>query len=92
MPRVSGYEVLPRLADAPTLAGRHAYLVLTAAPLRVPYIGPRFADLMHRLRAAFLAKPFELDALLRQVTRLHAELRGGVRAGGARCPSPNGSG
>src|SRR5262249_22752144 len=59
MPRLSGYEVLLRVAADSALRSRHVYGVLTAARLTAERIGPRFAALADDLDVTVLVKPFE---------------------------------
>ncbi len=61
MPEMDGVEVLQAVDAEPSLATHHAYIVLTAS---VTAPSPELADLLTRLQADFLAKPFDVDTLL----------------------------
>jgi CheY-like chemotaxis protein len=64
MPDMSGEEVLDIVVASPELAMRHAYVLITANATAVT---PHLTDLLHRLGAPMVAKPFNINELLRTV-------------------------
>lgn len=75
MPRMSGFDVLARIAKEEILAVRHCYIVLSAQPYaHAAQVGSHFAALLERLDIPFVAKPFDLDDLLRIVRTTYARL------------------
>lgn len=72
MPRVGGAKVIEKVAEDPTLAGRHAYILVTATPEILP---PAFSEQLGQLGAPVIAKPFEIDTLLDTVAKAAARLR-----------------
>jgi CheY-like chemotaxis protein len=79
MPDMTGYDVLTSIATHEVLATRHRYIALSAAsPFRIAeQIGPHFAELLQRLNATFIEKPFDIDTLLRSVRAHSAALIAG---------------
>lgn len=61
MPEMSGEEVLDIVVASPELAMRHAYALITANAAAVT---PHLADLLCRLEAPMIAKPFSIRDLL----------------------------
>ncbi len=60
MPGMDGLTMLRTLADNAGLATRHAYIMIAAKPIPPPEV----ADLLGRLGAPYLHKPFAIDDLL----------------------------
>lgn len=75
MPLLDGVAVLRAAGDDPAGLGRHAYILVSALP-RARH--GELADLLGRLAAPMLPKPFEIPMLLREVERA-AERLGGAR-------------
>lgn len=67
MPGLSGFGVLTRLAFDKHLATHHGFIVCTAAADSPERIGPHFTGLLQRLHIPFLARPFDIDALLQVI-------------------------
>lgn len=67
MPRVSGDEVLRRVARNPQLTARNAFALVTA---NLHTLAPASDDLLDRMHVPVIAKPFELDELLDVVERM----------------------
>ena len=67
MPKMTGFEVLGDVANDDHLATQHGYIVSSAKAPTAERIGPHFVALLHRLNIPFIARPFDLDALLRAV-------------------------
>ncbi len=61
MPEMSGEEVLEVVVASPELAMRHAYVLVTA---NMAAMTPHLADLLHRLEAPVIAKPFSIRDLI----------------------------
>jgi len=75
MPRMSGFEVLAQVARSELLVTRHRYIVFSARPyVQAAQIGSHFTALLERLDIPFVAKPFDLDDLLRIVRTTYAHL------------------
>lgn len=72
MPRVGGAKVIETVAEDATLAGRHAYILVTATPEILP---PAFTMQLAKLDVPVIAKPFEIDTLLDTVRQASARLR-----------------
>jgi CheY-like chemotaxis protein len=72
LPRMSGVELLQVVAADALLARRHAYILMTASGHR-----PEFAALVlpETIDVALLAKPFDLDDLLRLLTAATMSLK-----------------
>ncbi len=70
MPGLVGDEVLGIVAADPELATRHAYILLTASPHRIP-MGP---VLPHGSRVPVIEKPFNVEALLMLLAETAARL------------------
>ncbi|HET9111468.1 MAG TPA: response regulator [Ktedonobacterales bacterium] len=75
MPGINGQQVIEAVAAQHTLATRHAYILMTANPATLPL---SFVTQLRSLRMPVLAKPFDLDTLLRVVvdasSRVHASM------------------
>lgn len=86
MPGLSGFGILTRGALSKHPASRHSYIVCTAQASSPERIGTHFADLLQRLNIPFLARPFDMDALLQAVEESSRHLRentgGGEKAEG----------
>lgn len=79
MGQTGGDAVLRTVAADPALAARHRYIVVSAVPERsndVPH------DLLQRLGIPFIAKPFDLVALLEAIQRAADDLMHGEHAPG----------
>jgi CheY-like chemotaxis protein len=61
MPEMSGEQVLEIVASTPELAARHAYALITA---NVAAMTPHLEDLLSRIDATMIAKPFSIRELL----------------------------
>jgi CheY-like chemotaxis protein len=73
MPGMDGMTVLETLRQLPTLAARHAVVVVTAyADAPMP---PRLLELTAALGAPMVAKPFHTDDLLAAVRQAELRLR-----------------
>jgi CheY-like chemotaxis protein len=79
MPQVDGYTVVQAVELEPTLATRHAYIVMTAQD-RTLHVG--FVEQMTRLQITVLPKPFDLDKLLEAVASAAERLRLGPEESG----------
>jgi CheY-like chemotaxis protein len=79
MPRMTGFEVLQRVADDPVLQARHAYVVCSAQPLRPELVGEHFLRLLERLAIAVVPRPCDIDVLLAAVDAAAERLRPGSR-------------
>lgn len=64
MPEMSGEEVLEVVVASPELVMRHAYVLVTA---NTAAMTPHLADLLHRLEAPVVSKPFSIRDLLSTV-------------------------
>lgn len=64
MPRMDGHELLGTVATDPDLARRHAYILVTA---NADTQTLAFARLLTRLSVPIVAKPFEIDDILKLV-------------------------
>jgi len=73
MPGMDGKAVLQPVAAHDILAARHAYILLTSNERTLPL---DFALLLTRLRAAVIAKPFNINTLLTAVAHAAARLAG----------------
>src|SRR5262249_11875676 len=78
MPRLGAIGVLNTVDEAPHLAMRHPFILVTATPNAVPPYA--VADMLDRLNVVMLVKPFEVSRLLDLIsqaglapTRLRAE-------------------
>jgi CheY-like chemotaxis protein len=71
MPKLGGEAVIEIVADDPRLRARHQYLLMTANHRAVR---PELRDLLVRLSAPVLQKPYDLDALLALVAASAARL------------------
>jgi CheY-like chemotaxis protein len=80
MPNLDGAGMLQAVARDPHLAGRHAFLLMTAGSPTLPLA---LVELMSAMDIALQPKPFEMDDLLGHVARLVARLE---RAAPARAP------
>lgn len=71
MPGMSGVDLLDAVANDPDLAGRHAYLVVTAdnRALRQSAVPS-----VERLGAGIVQKPFDVDELLTAIEHAKARL------------------
>jgi CheY-like chemotaxis protein len=67
MPRLSGFDVLARVADDPVLSSRHAYVATSAGASSPERIGPQFTALLARLGVAYVARPCDIGVLLAAV-------------------------
>lgn len=72
MPGMGGDEVLSIVAADPALATRHAYILVTASPHRLP-AGPVLPD---GRTVPVVDKPFDVEALLTVVASAAATLAG----------------
>jgi len=70
MPRLGGIGVLNAVDDAPHLALRHTFILVTATANAVPPFA--VADMLARLRVPMLVKPFEISRLLDLISRAHS--------------------
>jgi two-component system NtrC family response regulator len=82
MPKFSGGDVLKVVVPDARLTTRHAYVLVTASPQMLPL---DVAELVERLQAMILPKPFDMDALLDIVAK--AALHLSARAGASLPPS-----
>ena len=64
MPRLTGFDVLQRVAKDEVLRTRHAYIVCSAKSPSPEHIGPHFAELLAQLNIAYIARPCGIDVLL----------------------------
>lgn len=71
MPRMSGKEVLNTIAADPSLAGRHAVVVMTAADKTLPLA---MVQMMKQMDVPMIGKPFDIDSLLGMVVRAAKQL------------------
>lgn len=81
LPDADGGTLLERITAEPALAGRHAFVCMSASP--------RLAETHHatplaRFDIALIAKPFDIDAMLAAVERAEASLLAGSLATGSR--------
>lgn len=67
MPRLGGIGVLNAIDDAPHLAVRNTFILVTATPHAVPPYA--VADMLVRLNVPILVKPFEMSRLLDLISR-----------------------
>lgn len=72
MPRLDGVGVLRAVSDDPTLAARHAYIVVTAGSRTLPLAA---AQLVTQLSISVVPKPFDVDDLLQAIERAVKHLR-----------------
>ena len=79
MPRMTGFEVLQRVAHDEVLQTRHAYVVSSAQAIRPDLVGEHFARLLERLGSAFVLRPRDIDVLLAAVDAAVERLRPGSR-------------
>src|SRR5262249_58359176 len=76
LPRADGLAVLTAVADDPTLAARHRFILLTAvAPKRVEQTD----EICARLAAPVVIKPFDGDDLMRAIALARAHAARAVR-------------
>jgi twitching motility two-component system response regulator PilH len=68
MPRMTGYEVLQRVASDEALQTRHAYVVCAAHPSNQDRIGEHVAHLLASLDAPFILRPCDIEVLSRRWT------------------------
>jgi CheY-like chemotaxis protein len=73
MPRVNGYGVLRDLADHPEKRDDHPIFLLTA---NVSQMTPDMVRLLGEQRIPVLLKPFDLEAVIREVSTAFARIRG----------------
>lgn len=71
MPGMDGEDLLRIITDDVELAGRHAYILMTAAHQRVT---PEIAATLSRVSGPVLEKPFDLDVLLDIVAQAMARI------------------
>ena len=64
MPRLTGFEVLQRVANDEVLRTRHGYIVGSAQSPSAEHIGSHFVDLLARLNIAYVARPCDIEVLL----------------------------
>ena len=74
MPRLNGPGLLRRVLDEPTLLSGHAYLYMTAGSRDLP---PDLQQVLARLQAPVLFKPFSVDVLLAAIADATYWLRTG---------------
>jgi CheY-like chemotaxis protein len=72
MPGVDGYAVIRAVAAHPTLATRHAYVVLTACAVQT--LPPAFVHHLAQMRVPLLGKPVDVDELLDAVAQADTRL------------------
>ncbi len=73
MPRLDGAGVLQAIFNDATMRGRHECIVVTAGNRTLPL---NAAQLISKLSASILPKPFEMDDLLKAVDEAAQRLRG----------------
>jgi CheY-like chemotaxis protein len=67
MPRLTGFEVLDRVARDQVLCTRHAFVVCSAQPGGPERIGANFAALLASLHIGYIARPCDINVLLSAV-------------------------
>jgi CheY-like chemotaxis protein len=67
MPRMTGFEVLQRVARDAHLGTHHAYVVCSALAGGPQRVGEHFTALLELLQIAYVARPFDMDVLLAAV-------------------------
>jgi CheY-like chemotaxis protein len=72
MPRLDGAGVLQAISDDAVVRGRHEFIVVTAGNRTLPLSA---AQLISKLSAGILPKPFEMDDLLKAVDEAAQRLR-----------------
>jgi CheY-like chemotaxis protein len=77
MPGVDGYAVIQAVTAHPTLATRHAYVVLTACAVQT--LPRAFVHHLTQMRVPLLGKPVDVDELLDAVARADRRLGGEAR-------------
>jgi CheY-like chemotaxis protein len=73
MPSMDGLAVLRTVEEHPTLAARHAYILMSAQHVTLPQ---PLAERVSCLQIQVLSKPFDLDALLTTVGAAAQRLSG----------------
>jgi CheY-like chemotaxis protein len=71
MPQLDGHETLRAIAANPVLAESNAFILMTAGGRTLPLA---FVQLLAALDVAYLAKPFDLDALFAAITAASQQL------------------
>ena len=71
MPGMDGYAVLQALAADSPLAGKHAYILMTAAERTIP---AEVQQLLQRLQVDLVRKPFDVDQVLLAIEAAAAKL------------------
>jgi len=66
MPGIDGYAVLQAVAHEPSLATKHAYILVSATSKTLPL---KIAAILKQLHVTSVPKPFDLDELLAAVQK-----------------------
>lgn len=74
MPKMTGFEVPTHIAHDDHLATQHGYITSSAKASTANRIGPHFVALLQRLNIPFIARPFDIDALLQVVEEIACRL------------------
>lgn len=72
MPRMNGGEMLQAVLADPQIAGRHAFVFVTA---NLPAFSPGLLQLLHTTAIPLVQKPFEFLALLDEIERAIVRLQ-----------------
>jgi len=72
MPRMNGGEMLQAVLADPQIAGRHAFVFVTA---NLPAFSPELLQLLNTTAIPLVQKPFEFLALLDEIERAIARLQ-----------------
>jgi CheY-like chemotaxis protein len=74
MPRLTGFDLLLRVAKDEVLRTRHAYVVCSAKAPSAERIGEHFVSLLAHLNITYIARPCDIDVLLDAVAAAAARL------------------
>ena len=66
--------MLTHIAHDDHLATQHGYIVSSAKASTAERIGPHFVALLQRLNIPYIARPFDIDALLQAVEEVACRL------------------
>lgn len=87
MPKLTGFEVLNRVARDKVLCRRHTYIVSSAQPGGPERVGPNFASLLEALNIPYISRPCDIDVLLTAVASAAERLAPEHRRGRKRKPA-----